>query len=192
MSHAGIELGLTGCELGVVDGDARVLHDGEGRSHGHLQICEELHGVTGRHLLVEHGLEREQDSGTACTVQAGRGNGVGGEGLQVEGALRLTMAIGRLGPTFANCGQVDTEPSLGEGVDVIATLLGTAQVAGQREVRSDTVQCDSASIQSVPAPLGVSDQLGSIDVGEHVGQGGLVLGQDLGQIDGDRSSAVRE
>ena len=44
----------------------------------------------------------------------------------------------------------------------------------------------------MPAPLGVGDQLGAIDVGQEGGQSGLVLGQDRGEVDGDRVGAVGE
>ena len=44
----------------------------------------------------------------------------------------------------------------------------------------------------MPAPLRVGDQLGPLEVGENRGQGRLVLGQDLGEVDGDRAGAVRQ
>ena len=60
---------------------------------GILQVGEQSGGVTSRHLLIEHGLEREQGSGPARTGQVGGGNGLlRGEGLEVECALRLTGA----------------------------------------------------------------------------------------------------
>ena len=131
MSHAAVKLGLTGCEHRIVDSDTRVLHDGEGCSHGHLQVGEEPHGVPGRHLRVEHGLNRKQDGGSARAGQVRHGHCVRGEGLQVEGALRLALAVTRVRLPLSDGCQVDAEPALGEGVDVVAALLGPAQVAGQ-------------------------------------------------------------
>ena len=132
VSHAGVELGLAGLEHGIVDGDAGVLHDGQGRGHGHLQVGEQSGGVTSRHLLIEHGLEREQGGGPALTGQVGGGNGLlRGEGLEVECALGLTGAAVTPGTALVDCGQVDAEPTLGESLDVIAALFGTAQVSGQ-------------------------------------------------------------
>ena len=131
MSHAGIELGLASREYGVVDGDTRVLHDGEARGHGHLQIGEQPHGVAVRHLLVEHGLQREQDGGPASTGQVGDGHGVRGEGLQVEGALGPAPALARVRLLLADDCKVDSEPALGESVDVVAALLGPAQISCQ-------------------------------------------------------------
>ena len=42
----------------------------------------------------------------------------------------------------------------------------------------------------MPAALGVGDHLGPVDVSQDPGQGCLVLGQDLGEIDRNRMGAV--
>ena len=191
VGHPGVELGLAGMEHGVVDGDAGVLHDGQGRCHGHLQVGEQSGGVTSRHLLIEHGLEREQGGGPARTGQVGGGNGLlRGEGLEVECALRLTGAAVTPGTALVDCRQVDAEPTLGESLNVIAALLRTAQVSGQRGICDDAVERESPGAQRVPAALGVGDELGTLHVGQEPSQDGFVLWQDLGQVDGDRPRAV--
>ena len=192
MGDSSIELGLTGREHGVVDSDTRILHDGEGRGHGHLQVGEESHGVAGRHLLVEHVLEQQKSGSAARTDLMGRGYGLGGKGLEVECALGLAGAGGRLLPALSDGSQVDPEPALREGIDIVAALLRTAQVAGQGGIRNDTVQHESAGAEGVPAPLRVGDQLGPLEVGENRGQGRLGLRQDLGEVDGDRAGAIRQ
>ena len=121
----------------------------------------------------------------------GGGNGLlRGEGLEVECALRLTGAAVTPGTALVDCRQVDAEPTLGESLDVIAALLRTAQVSGQRGICDDTVERESPGAQRVPTALGVGDELGTLHVGQEPSQDGFVLWQDLGQVDGDRPRAV--
>ena len=190
MGHAGVELGLAGLEHGVIDGDAGVLHDGQGRGHGHLQVGEEPQGITSHHLLIEHDLEREQGGGPTRTGQVGCGNGLGGEGLEVEGALGLTGTVASRGSPLVDGGQIDAEPALGEGVDVVAALFRATQVAGQGGICDDAVEREPPGAQRVPAALGVGDELGALHVGQEPGQGGFILRQDLGEVDDHRPRAV--
>ena len=167
VGDAGVELGLARGEHGLVDGDAGLLHLGQGGGHGHLQLGEEHIRLPLLELALQDRGEVALEGGAAGGHQRlGRGGvrALGrGERLQVEGGLLLTIRV--VGPQGS---QVDAQPALRQGVDIVAALLGAAQVAGQRRVEDDAVECQAAGAQGVPGALGVGDDQGGPGTAEQV------------------------
>ena len=122
------------------------------------------------------------DLGQQCSRRV-----VAGQGLQVEGALGAALVPGAVQGL-----QVQVEPAPGQGGDVVAALLGAAQVAGQRGVRDDPVELQAAGAQRVPDALGVGHDLGAVRVAQEAGQRPLVVGVDQRQVQGQGARAVAQ
>ena len=159
VGDAGVELGLALGQHGLVHGDAVGLHLGQAAGHGHLQALVEVQDAALAHLLPERLLQRGQEGRAARRGQGGGRRGVLAQGLQVEGPLDLGGPLGL---------QVDPEPALRQGVDVVGALLGTAQVGPQGGVPHDAVQPQAPCAQGVPGALGVGDDQGGPGTAEQV------------------------
>ena len=97
MSHASIELGLPCDQHGLINSNARVLHLGQSRGHGHLQFGEEHLGLPATELSLQN-----LSQFTLNSSATGDGHGLGrdsahvlraGQGIQIESGLRLTALV---------------------------------------------------------------------------------------------------